>query len=695
LPAGQVTFVQGVKGYTGAADTGIDGWNPNTTYGREARIRVHQGGVREMLVHFDVSQLPPSGSVRTAKLRLYVCDRTNENATTLRAYRLLRPFVDIQANWNRASQVEAWGLPGATDSSDYLPEVVGEASLHQADGWIELDVTAAVQRWMAQPASNQGLILRAEGPVSVGYTFYSSEISDATVRPQLVVGFDDATPTPQAEPTAAVPGPSATRVPTLGPSLTPMPAAGSITLQQGLRSYFGATDTSLDGWQADKLFGTDGKLRVRQGGTQAALLRFDLPDTVASIVVQNATLRLYVVARSNANPLTIEAFRQLRPWVEREANWNRPRVGATWGQPGAALPGEDYAEALLAQAPLQRENTWVELDVTAAVLEWIANPQDNQGFLLTAVGNVSVQYDLASSDWIDRYYRPQLVLTYSQPTATPTGTPPTPTPSATPTFTPAPTATPTPTLPRVERVLQQGVADYNGTQATTLDSWNQAQNLSFRGDLIVRQGDVRSGLLRFDLSSVPAGVNLRGATLRLYAERSSNPNPMQVQGYVLRRDWTPAQATWLQAANGALWQAPGANGTGDRADKPLFDVTVSAAGQWIEADVTEAVRAWLNNPASNRGLLLKGGGEVSVEYYVTGPAWLETSQRPQLVLSWEVPRGLFGSDGAQILETSGRFLQSQVSRPERWFELVAIVAIGVLVLMIVNLARRVFRKRRV
>ena len=154
--------------------------------------------------------------------------------------------------------------------------------------------------------------------------------------------------------------------------------------------------------------------------------------------------------------------------------------------------------------------------------------------------------------------------------------------------------------------------------------------------MIVRSGGGKLGLLRFDLAGMPQGAILRSATLRLYTVGSSNPMGMHLQGYVLKRAWAPAEATWLGPVNGELWAAPGANGVPqDRAAYPIFDVNTAPAGQWTEADVTSIVRTWLADPRHNDGLAIRGEGANSVEYSFGSKNALDPTIRPQLVLVWQ------------------------------------------------------------
>lgn len=54
---------------------------------------------------------------------------------------------------------------------------------------IELDITEAVAAWALDPVSNYGVVLKAEGPVQVRYSFASSEHSTLAWRPTLSITY--------------------------------------------------------------------------------------------------------------------------------------------------------------------------------------------------------------------------------------------------------------------------------------------------------------------------------------------------------------------------------------------------------------------------------------------------------------------------------------------------------------------------
>ena len=92
------------------------------------------------------------------------------------------------------------------------------------------------------------------------------------------------TPDPNATPTAH---PSAT------PSATLAPGEQQIVLRQGLGGYSQASDSYLDFWEAERVYGSEVWLRASSDGTASALFRFDLSDVPTDVVIVRAHLQFY------------------------------------------------------------------------------------------------------------------------------------------------------------------------------------------------------------------------------------------------------------------------------------------------------------------------------------------------------------------------------------------------------------------
>jgi len=270
----------------------------------------------------------------------------------------------------------------------------------------------------------------------------------------------EATPTPQLKtvPTAAptepvytpTPPPTPTRLPTLTPlptrtatvTVTPTatPAVAGLTLQQGATWYIGGRfvpyegteDTYISAWNRTANYADAPVISIRQGDIMAGLVYFHLGDLPANTPIYHADMSFYVGGRSNDTPMKIMMHAVLKPWLLKEATWLQAKQGLLWQNPGAGGESDRVAPPV-GEVMADERGIWLTFDVTNLVKQWIANPQANQGVILTGEAVNAVQYDLISADSRDLHHRPRLMLTFptgaialgpaNVPTPTPTSTP--------------------------------------------------------------------------------------------------------------------------------------------------------------------------------------------------------------------------------------------------------------------------------
>lgn len=147
----------------------------------------------------------------------------------------------------------------------------------------------------------------------------------------------------------------------------------------------------------------------------------------------------------------------------------------------------------------------------------------------------------------------------------------------------------------------------------------------------------RKALLRFDVSSVPAGMVLKSA--RLTVNLLESRTPLQLGAFDALKTWLDTEATWQKATLSQNWSVQGGDGIGtDR--NSVADSTASNVGAVgpYTFNLKPLVERWLSNPASNRGVFLIGTGSYTTSSYPLASAeHTDSSKRPVLELLYMAP----------------------------------------------------------
>lgn len=148
----------------------------------------------------------------------------------------------------------------------------------------------------------------------------------------------------------------------------------------------------------------------------------------------------------------------------------------------------------------------------------------------------------------------------------------------------------------------------------------------------------RVALMQFDLTGrVPLNAIIHSATLEVYTVERKRTFPETVEAFMVERQWTETQATWVKSTWDDYWAVAGCNGSSDRGFAPLDAVVLDEVYEWFSFDVTPAVQEWVSDSSSNHGILLKAVDEGWPEEYQlrAGHYPQHTSQHPKLTIQWE------------------------------------------------------------
>ena len=637
-----VTFRQGMSGYAGCTDTRISGENPTRNVG-DGELILGMKGLAASLIRFDVSGLPSGATIQEAALSLAVVNygQRGPEPSIVGAHVVTRTWEEMQATWQKATNLDNWGLAGCNDTqTDRSSAVLSSQAIYNVR-WYTWTVTPAVQMWATNPASNKGVILRQINTAIGGeYDIRQSEYPGIEMRPVLVVTYTLGTATPTATPTGDW---TPVVLPCLG---TPQAGAVAAVLQQGLSGYAGVEDTFLSFDEREMRFADQWYIHLGYRRKDSGLIKFDLSGIPAGSQVVCAELSLFA-ERWSGGALEIGVYAVKRDNVVGEATWTWAQSSLAW-QAGGCNGAEDRFQTPSSVATVASILTRYHWQVTQVVDDWVNGRLANRGLGLQAMQEFdtdTVWFTSSEDEGVAN--RPLLVVLYvppSGPPATPTVTrtatrtataTPTRTTTATPTRTATATATRTATPSgSTTLTLQNGITGYAGARDINISAAWPNSNL---GGPAWKVGQQFAALVRFDVSAIPGGATIHAATFKAYAYAVEGSGGYALNLYAVKRLWTETEATWNRASGSSMWGSPGCNNVStDRAASPSAAAPAAATG-WYEWSVTEEVRRMVSQPAGNKGWLLRQSSGASGAVLFRSADYGVAAERPKLVVTYSLP----------------------------------------------------------
>jgi hypothetical protein len=192
-----------------------------------------------------------------------------------------------------------------------------------------------------------------------------------------------------------------------------------------------------------------------------------------------------------------------------------------------------------------------------------------------------------------------------------------------------------PALNAYEVTFQDGLNGYSGTSDAEINAWVPNGNFGSAIDVYVRQPNVKSLLVQFDLSAITNLAQVADAQLGIYVPYSNRP--VDVDAYEVYKAWSEGETTWNAANGSTMWEAPGASGASDRASMPADSMTAVGGGEWLWFDVTDLAQHWIHHPDMNNGVIFVGTGGVNGEMQAVASDFNVFFVRPQLRLYYMAP----------------------------------------------------------
>ena len=188
---------QGLNGYTGVADTYVDAWNQEASFGQVRQLLLRGDDLQLALLRFELPPLPAEIHVVQALLSLWVLGgwRTSagdrEAAASVDLYRLEQPWQEDETTWLAREIGHIWSQPLPLAKQT---ERVSQTPVKGSGSWVTIDLTAETQRWVQRTEENHGLLLTIAGSSEAGCVLASSQWDEPSQRPKLVISYGHKAP---------------------------------------------------------------------------------------------------------------------------------------------------------------------------------------------------------------------------------------------------------------------------------------------------------------------------------------------------------------------------------------------------------------------------------------------------------------------------------------------------------------------
>ncbi len=141
-------------------------------------------------------------------------------------------------------------------------------------------------------------------------------------------------------------------------------------------------------------------------------------------------------------------------------------------------------------------------------------------------------------------------------------------------------------------------------------------------------------ILKFNISSIPAGSIISSATLKLKAFSMWDATGRTYWAYRLTTtDWVEIECTWNNKATGTGWSTAGGDYT---TDDGAWDI-VPAEGEWMDWTVTEQVQTAIDGGIDAHFLIKDGTESAATTHYVSFCAETYGATAPILEVTYTVP----------------------------------------------------------
>lgn len=158
-------------------------------------------------------------------------------------------------------------------------------------------------------------------------------------------------------------------------------------------------------------------------------------------------------------------------------------------------------------------------------------------------------------------------------------------------------------------------------------------------------GAIARALIKFDLSSIPAGSTIDDATLSLWVQADVSSNTRTKRVYRVIQAWTEAGANWNTYDGSNAWATAGCGDTtNDREATDIGSASMGASesiGTEIQFTLTAAkIQEMITGGVfTNNGFIIVTDTESADYYQFDSSDGATAGERPKLVINYTSPTG--------------------------------------------------------
>nr|WP_321419600.1 disaggregatase related repeat-containing protein [uncultured Methanomethylovorans sp.] len=437
---------------------------------------------RDVMI-FDLSSYKITDTISKATLSLYWYYPAGKTRTSDTIVEIYRPVEWDQkyVTWNSRTAGILWSAVGgnwydkiaASQGTTPYSSVIFPADMAPDNKYYDFDVTQLVQEYISGKYKNTGFFIKAKTESGNYISFYSSEYSNAAMRPKLTVttasGSIDRSPVlaPIGNKTAYVNSLLSFTLSATDPdgdkvtySATELPTGAKLNATTGTFTW---TPTATGKYSIKFIATANGQTddeniwitvtttaentvpyvptndnQLRESSPSSVLssssyidigkstyrcrgvMMFDLNNYKTTDEISKATLSLYwyyPAGKTRTSDTIVEVYRPVE-WDTKYVTWNSRASGTLWSTAGgswydknAVSQGTTPYASVTFPAGTVPDNKYYEFDVTQLVKEYISGKYRNTGFFLKAKTESENYIAFYSSDYSNAVMRPKLTIT--------------------------------------------------------------------------------------------------------------------------------------------------------------------------------------------------------------------------------------------------------------------------------------------